>query len=71
MDELKLRAGKSSCIKTVFQDIPVADVPYFDATQKVEKVIYEQVYPDRSLCQLRLTVQLHSPSRNLGYAVKL
>lgn len=40
-DKLTERAGKSSCIKTVFQDVPVADVPYFDSTQKVEKVLYE------------------------------
>ena len=35
------RAGKSSCIKTVFQGVPVADVPYFDSTQKFEKIDYE------------------------------
>lgn len=37
------RAGKSSCIKTVFQNLPVKDVPYIGITQKLEKVNYEYV----------------------------
>lgn len=36
-----LRSGKSSCIKTVFQQVPVKDVPYFGVTQKVEKIVYK------------------------------
>lgn len=36
-----LRAGKSSCIKTVFQHLPVKDVPYIGITQRIEKVEYE------------------------------
>ena len=40
-NELTSRAGKSSCIKTIFQGVPVTDVPYFDSTQKLEKVVYE------------------------------
>lgn len=36
-----LRAGKSSCIKTVFQKLPVKDVPYIGITQRVEKIDYE------------------------------
>ncbi|KAK1927674.1 Gtr1/RagA G protein conserved region-domain-containing protein [Papiliotrema laurentii] len=39
------KAGKSSCIKTIFQDVPVTDVPYFDSTQKVEKVLYDTIVP--------------------------
>ena len=35
------RAGKSSCIKTVFQNVPVKDVPFFGVTQRVEKISYE------------------------------
>lgn len=38
------RAGKSSCIKTVFQNLPVKDVPYIGITQKLEKVDYEYVF---------------------------
>jgi hypothetical protein len=37
----KLRAGKTSCIKTVFQGASPKDTAYFGATQKVEKVNYE------------------------------
>jgi Ras-related GTP-binding protein C/D len=40
-DLANLRAGKSSCIKTVFQHLPVKDVPYIGITQKIEKVDYE------------------------------
>jgi Ras-related GTP-binding protein C/D len=39
--ELINRAGKSSCIKTVFQNVPVKDVPFFGVTQRVEKINYE------------------------------
>lgn len=39
------RAGKSSCIKTIFQDTQVKDVAYFGVTQKVEKIDYESVGP--------------------------
>lgn len=35
------RAGKTSCIKTVFQDVPIKDVSYFGTTQKIEKINYE------------------------------
>jgi hypothetical protein len=35
------RAGKSSCIKTIFQDVAVKDVPFFGVTQRVEKIDYE------------------------------
>ena len=39
--ELICIAGKTSCIKTVFEDNPVKDTPYFGTTQKIEKIDYE------------------------------
>jgi Ras-related GTP-binding protein C/D len=41
----EIRAGKSACVKTVFQGVPVKDVPYFGATQKVEKVNIDSIIP--------------------------
>lgn len=38
---LTVRAGKSSCIKTVFQQLPVKDVPFIGITHKFEAVDYE------------------------------
>lgn len=35
------RAGKSSCIKTVFENVPVKDVAFFGVTQQIEKIDYE------------------------------
>jgi Ras-related GTP-binding protein C/D len=35
------RAGKSSCIKTVFQQLPVKDVPFIGITHKIEAIDYE------------------------------
>lgn len=35
------RSGKSSCIKSVFQNLPVKDVTYIGITKKVEKIDYE------------------------------
>lgn len=37
------KAGKSSCIKTVFQNVPVKDVPFFGVTQRVEKISYDSM----------------------------
>ncbi|ORY24694.1 Gtr1/RagA G protein conserved region-domain-containing protein [Naematelia encephala] len=39
------KAGKSSCIKTVFQGVPTKDVPYFGVTQKIEKINYDTIIP--------------------------
>ncbi|RSH90467.1 hypothetical protein EHS25_001072 [Saitozyma podzolica] len=39
------KAGKSSVIKTVFQQVPVKDVPYFGVTQKIEKINYDTIMP--------------------------
>ncbi|BEI87150.1 hypothetical protein CcaverHIS002_0704960 [Cutaneotrichosporon cavernicola] len=39
------KAGKSACIKTVFQHLPVKDVPYIGITQKIEKVDYDTIVP--------------------------
>ncbi|WOO85721.1 Ras-related GTP-binding protein C [Vanrija pseudolonga] len=39
------KAGKSSCIKTVFQHVPVKDVPYIGITQKIEKINYDTIVP--------------------------
>ncbi|RXK42517.1 hypothetical protein M231_00071 [Tremella mesenterica] len=39
------KAGKSSCIKTVFQKVPVRDVAYFSVTQKIEKINYDSIIP--------------------------
>lgn len=65
------RAGKSSCIKTVFQDVAPTDVPYFDSTQKVEKVTYEHVYLTLTSPRLQLIVQLYRTARNMGYPIQL
>ncbi|KAL7423540.1 GTP-binding protein gtr2 [Cryptotrichosporon argae] len=39
------KAGKSSCIKTVFQHVPVKDVPYLGITQRIEKIDYDSIVP--------------------------
>ncbi|KAK4687307.1 Ras-related GTP-binding protein C/D, partial [Tremellales sp. Uapishka_1] len=39
------KAGKTSCIKTVFQQVAVKDVPYFGITQKIEKINYDSIVP--------------------------
>ncbi|WVQ97005.1 hypothetical protein IAU59_004115 [Kwoniella sp. CBS 9459] len=39
------KAGKTSCIKTVFQQVPAKEVPYFGVTQKIEKVNYDSIVP--------------------------
>ncbi|WWC88156.1 uncharacterized protein L201_003061 [Kwoniella dendrophila CBS 6074] len=39
------KAGKTSCIKTVFQGIPAKEVPYFGVTQKIEKINYDSIVP--------------------------
>ncbi|WWC96678.1 hypothetical protein V866_003550 [Kwoniella sp. B9012] len=39
------KAGKTSCIKTVFQQIPTKEVPFFGVTQKVEKINYDSIVP--------------------------
>ena len=51
--KLTSRAGKTSCIKTVFEDNPVKDTPYFGTTQKIEKIDYEQA--SRPLSRRKLT----------------
>lgn len=37
------RAGKTSCIKTVFQQVPAVEVPHFGVTQKIEQINYKYV----------------------------
>ncbi|OCF56691.1 hypothetical protein L486_05545 [Kwoniella mangroviensis CBS 10435] len=39
------KAGKTSCIKTVFQQIPTKEVPFFGVTQKIEKINYDSIVP--------------------------
>ncbi|WVR05600.1 hypothetical protein IAU60_002619 [Kwoniella sp. DSM 27419] len=39
------KAGKTSCVKTVFQQVPAKEVPYFGVTQKIEKVNYDSIVP--------------------------
>ncbi|OCF31886.1 hypothetical protein I317_02932 [Kwoniella heveanensis CBS 569] len=39
------KAGKTSCIKTVFQQVPAKEVPYFGVTQKIEKINYDSIVP--------------------------
>ncbi|WVQ85693.1 hypothetical protein IAT38_007859 [Cryptococcus sp. DSM 104549] len=39
------KAGKTSCIKTVFQGVPTKDVPYFGVTSKVEAINYNSIVP--------------------------
>ncbi|WWD18186.1 hypothetical protein CI109_102635 [Kwoniella shandongensis] len=39
------KAGKTSCIKTVFQQVPAREVPYFGVTQKIEKINYDSIVP--------------------------
>ncbi|WWC68374.1 uncharacterized protein I206_102299 [Kwoniella pini CBS 10737] len=39
------KAGKTSCIKTVFQGVPTKEVPYFGVTQKIEKINYDSIVP--------------------------
>ncbi|KAK8865631.1 hypothetical protein IAR55_000776 [Kwoniella newhampshirensis] len=39
------KAGKTSCIKTVFQQVPAREVPYFGVTQKIERVNYDSIVP--------------------------
>ena len=51
----RTRAGKTSCIKTVFEDNPVKDTPYFGTTQKIEKIDYE--YASSSIPELKLMIR--------------
>ncbi|WWC60579.1 uncharacterized protein I303_103153 [Kwoniella dejecticola CBS 10117] len=39
------KAGKTSCIKTVFQGVPTKEVPYFGVTQKIDKINYDSIVP--------------------------
>ncbi|WRT65957.1 uncharacterized protein IL334_002908 [Kwoniella shivajii] len=39
------KSGKTSCIKTVFQNVPAREVPYFGVTQKIEKINYDSIVP--------------------------
>ncbi|ORX34143.1 Gtr1/RagA G protein conserved region-domain-containing protein [Kockovaella imperatae] len=39
------KAGKTSCIKTVFEHVPPSEVAYFDSTQKFEKIDYDTIIP--------------------------
>ncbi|ODO07596.1 hypothetical protein L198_01177 [Cryptococcus wingfieldii CBS 7118] len=39
------KAGKTSCIKTVFQQVPAQEVPHFGVTQKIEQIDYNSIIP--------------------------
>ncbi|KAL0252929.1 hypothetical protein I308_102322 [Cryptococcus tetragattii IND107] len=39
------KAGKTSCIKTVFQQVPAVEVPHFGVTQKIEQIDYNSIVP--------------------------
>lgn len=58
------KAGKSSCIQTIFQHLPVKDVPYIGITQRIEKIDYECVKVSSSAEHVLTTITARSfPSR--------